>query len=81
MVMEESLLAALRESPEKLLRKRNYRRTVSVSHDSNRRFRSENQEYTVTTDTYELAEKAETEPMEARMATAENFILINFFDI
>ena len=31
--------------------------------------------------TYELPEKAETEPMEAMMATAENFILINLFDI
>jgi hypothetical protein len=27
--------------------------------------------------TYEVPEKAETEPMEAMMATAENFILIN----
>ena len=29
-------------------------------------------------DTYELPEKAETEPMVAKMATAENFILIRF---
>ena len=84
--MAESLLAALRESPEKLSSHTKSRREIRKNKGKEevdggvRKYADIRQKFPfelhkAMRSTYELPEKAETEPMEAMMATAENFIL------